>query len=93
MDILDTAGQEDFRYDSVVAEFVSALRDSYLRRGDGFLLVFALNSKSSFQEIEKFQEQILRVKDAETFPMILVGNKSDLTDERQVTATGSSSHL
>ncbi|PJF19922.1 Ras-like protein [Paramicrosporidium saccamoebae] len=71
LDILDTAGQEDY---------------SYLRRGDGFLLVFALNSKSSFQEVQKFQEQILRVKDADAFPMILVGNKSDLSAERQISA-------
>nr|CAD56890.1 LET-60 RAS, short isoform [Meloidogyne artiellia] len=33
LDILDTAGQEEY----------SAMRDQYMRTGEGFLLVFALN--------------------------------------------------
>lgn len=39
----------------------------------------------SFEEIYKFQRQILRVKDRDEFPMILVGNKADLDHQRQVT--------
>lgn len=38
----------------------------------------------SFEEIYKFQRQILRVKDRDEFPMILVGNKADLEQHRQV---------
>lgn len=38
----------------------------------------------SFEEIYKFQRQILRVKDRDEFPMILVGNKADLDHQRQV---------
>lgn len=38
----------------------------------------------SFEEIYKFQRQILRVKDRDEFPMILVGNKADLEPQRQV---------
>lgn len=38
----------------------------------------------SFEEIYKFQRQILRVKDRDEFPMILVGNKADLEIQRQV---------
>lgn len=38
----------------------------------------------SFEEIYKFQRQILRVKDRDEFPMILVGNKADLEQQRQV---------
>jgi GTPase KRas protein len=59
-----------------------------MQEGDGFVLVFALDSRSAFQEMAHIQQQILRVKDAETFPMILVGNKSDLNSERQVSTTG-----
>lgn len=62
------------------------MRDSYMRKGDGFLLVFSVDSQSSFQEVVQFQEQILRIKDADSFPMILVGNKSDLDTQRQVSA-------
>ncbi len=76
LDILDTAGQEEY----------SAMRDQYMRTGEGFLLVYAITSRSSFDEISTFREQILRVKDKESVPMVLVGNKADLEDERQVTA-------
>lgn len=38
----------------------------------------------SFDEIYKFHKQILRVKDREEFPMILVGNKADLEHQRAV---------
>ncbi|XP_055698898.1 ras-like protein 2 [Phlebotomus papatasi] len=74
LDILDTAGQEEF----------SAMREQYMRSGEGFLLVFSLTDHSSFMEIAKFQKQILRVKDRDEFPMILVGNKSDLEAQRRV---------
>ena len=74
LDILDTAGQEEY----------SAMRDQYMRTGQGFLLVYAIVSRGSFDEISAFREQILRVKDAESVPMVLCGNKSDLASERQV---------
>ncbi len=38
----------------------------------------------SFDEIYKFHKQILRVKDRDEFPMILVGNKADLEQHRVV---------
>jgi len=75
LDILDTAGQEEY----------SAMRDQYMRTGQGFLCVFAITSRSSFDEITSFREQILRVKDQDKVPMVLSGNKCDLESERQVT--------
>ena len=41
-------------------------------------------SFSSFDEVYKFHRQILRVKDRDEFPMILVGNKADLEIQRVV---------
>ncbi|XP_013921200.1 PREDICTED: ras-related protein R-Ras [Thamnophis sirtalis] len=75
LDILDTAGQEEF----------GAMREQYMRTGEGFLLVYAVNDRGSFNEIHKFHTQILRVKDRDEFPMVLVGNKTDLDHYRQVT--------
>lgn len=72
--VLDTAGQEEF----------SAMREQYMRSGEGFLLVFSLTDYNSFAEISKFQKQILRVKDRDEFPMLLVGNKCDLQQQRRV---------
>jgi len=53
-------------------------RDQYMRTGEGFLLVFAVNNAKSFDDISSYREQIKRVKDAEEVPMVLVGNKCDL---------------
>lgn len=60
------------------------MREQYMRSGEGFLLVYSLNDHSSFDEIPKFQRQILRVKDRDEFPMLMVGNKCDLEHQRQV---------
>ena len=61
------------------------MRDQYMRTGEGFLCVYAITSRSSFEEIDGFREQILRVKDEDHVPMCLAGNKCDLNDDRQVT--------
>ncbi|ERE77370.1 ras-related protein Ral-A-like protein [Cricetulus griseus] len=74
IDILDTAGQEDY----------AAIRDNYFRSGEGFLCVFSITEMESFTATADFREQILRVKEDENVPFLLVGNKSDLEDKRQV---------
>lgn len=68
LDILDTAGQEEY----------SAMRDQYMRTGEGFLLVFAVNEAKSFENVTQYRDQIRRVKDSDEVPMVLVGNKCDL---------------
>lgn len=74
LDILDTAGQEEY----------SAMREQYMRTGEGFLLVYSINSRNSFDELQSFYEQIQRVKDSDNVPVFVVGNKCDLEMERQV---------
>ncbi|SGZ56697.1 CIC11C00000002057 [Sungouiella intermedia] len=74
LDILDTAGQEEYL----------AMREQYMRTGEGFLLVYAINSRTSLEELQVFYEQIQRVKDVDNVPVLVVGNKSDLEIERQV---------
>jgi GTPase SAR1 family protein len=80
LDVLDTAGQEEY----------SAMREQYMRTGEGFLLVYSIISRQSFEEITTFQQQILRVKDKDYFPMVVVGNKCDLESEREVSRQGMS---
>ncbi|XP_044754329.1 ras-related protein M-Ras-like [Coccinella septempunctata] len=75
LDVLDTAGQEEF----------SAMREQYMRKGDGFLLVYSVTDKNSYENIVNFHTQILRVKDRDTYPMLLVANKVDLVHLRKVT--------
>ena len=64
------------------------MREQYMRTGEGFLLVYSITSRQSFEEIQQFQQQILRVKDRDYFPIIIVGNKCDLEAEREVTKQG-----
>src|SRR5271170_7726556 len=68
------AGQEEY----------PTIRDQYMRYCDGFVLVYSITSRQSFEEISTFQKQILRTKDKDYFPMIVVGNHCDREDERQV---------
>eukprot|EP00026_Physarum_polycephalum_P015858 Phypoly_transcript_16648.p1 GENE.Phypoly_transcript_16648~~Phypoly_transcript_16648.p1 ORF type:complete len:194 (+),score=27.40 Phypoly_transcript_16648:107-688(+) len=74
LDIYDTAGQEDF----------SAVRDQYMRTGDGFLCVYSVTHAASFHEVNSLHDHILRVKDSEEVPFVLVGNKCDLESHREV---------
>jgi len=74
LDILDTAGQEEY----------SSVRDHYIKSGQGFLCVYSVTSQASFMEVDKYRELVTRVKDSETVPFILVGNKCDLEDEREI---------
>ncbi|UZJ55027.1 hypothetical protein CBS101457_004347 [Exobasidium rhododendri] len=75
VEILDTAGTEQFM----------ALKELYMKSGEGFVLVFSLTHLGSVNELGPLREQIVRIKSARvSVPIVLVGNKSDLRSERQV---------
>jgi len=74
LDILDTAGQEEF----------SSMQDQWMRDGKGFLLVYNITSRPTFEEVSTLYDKILRTKDTDKVPIVLVGNKCDLQKERQV---------
>ncbi|XP_023381678.1 ras-related protein M-Ras isoform X2 [Pteropus vampyrus] len=61
------------------------MREQYMRTGDGFLIVYSVTDKASFEHVDRFHQLILRVKDRESFPMILVANKVDLMHLRKIT--------
>jgi GTPase SAR1 family protein len=66
------------------------MREHYMLDGEGFLLVYSITERDSFKMIESYHQQILRVKDTEVVPIVLVGNKSDLEGERRVDMVGAS---
>ena len=73
--VLDTSGQEEF----------DTLQDQWIRKGDGFLLVYSITSINSFKKCVTLRDKILRFKDDDIkYPIILVGNKCDLDNERKV---------
>eukprot|EP01097_Dermamoeba_algensis_P006959 TRINITY_DN434_c0_g1_i1.p1 TRINITY_DN434_c0_g1~~TRINITY_DN434_c0_g1_i1.p1 ORF type:complete len:194 (-),score=28.33 TRINITY_DN434_c0_g1_i1:148-729(-) len=74
LDVLDTAGQEDFEI----------LRDTYIRSGDGVVLVYSITSRDSFSVMPEMRQSVIEVKELDKFPMVVVGNKKDLESEREV---------
>jgi len=75
LEVLDTAGAEQF----------TALNELYITAGRGFILVFSLTLEASLREVTNLRQQILRIKGENSrIPMVLVGTKLDLTNEREV---------
>jgi len=74
LEILDTAGTDQF----------TAMRELYMKQGDGFLLVFSIANLNSFYELSDLREQIIRIKDDIDIPMVVVGNKCDMEEDRVV---------
>ena len=72
LDILDTAGQEEFL----------AMQDQNMREREGFLLVFAVNNEESLVEACQLRDKINRINEGKEVPIVLVGNKCDLSEWR-----------
>ena len=60
------------------------MMDMWINFGEGFLLVFAINDSESFEKIKPKYERILKGKHGVKCPILLVGNKQDLENERKV---------
>ncbi|KAL8945803.1 MAG: hypothetical protein Q9222_007707 [Ikaeria aurantiellina] len=60
------------------------MRELYMKSGQGFLLVFSITSLSSLTELHELRDQIVRIKDDPQVPLVIVGNKSDLEEDRVV---------
>ena len=71
--ILDTAGEDDYQ----------TMIDEWIKAANGFLLLFAINDKESF---EALKAKVVRIKknNKGDLPIILVGNKCDLESSREV---------
>ena len=75
LDILDTAGQEDF----------APMRNAYMHQGKGFIIVYSIDDRESFERVDFYYREICRGKASSDFPLVLVGNKCDLEDKiRQI---------
>ena len=76
LDILDTA-IDDF----------APIRTPWIRRTKGFIIVYAIDNRASFEEVEVFHRDVLRRKSATNIPVVICGNKCDLEDKRVVSKT------
>lgn len=76
IEILDTAGAEQF----------ASMRDLYIRNGEGFLVVYSVVNQQSFIDVQYLIDLVRKVKGRSNVPMLLVGNKIDLEDQRVVSS-------
>jgi len=73
LEVLDTAGQDTF----------VAMRELYMRNGEGFALIFSITNLRSLQELDVMRKGIIK-QQGDDVPIILVANKCDLEAQRKV---------
>ena len=71
--ILDTAGEEDYQN----------MLDQWISTADGFILVFAINDKETFDALKNKVRRIEKSNSGD-LPIVLVGNKCDLKEQRAI---------
>jgi len=77
MQIWDTAGQERFQ----------SLGVAFYRGADACVLVYDMTAAKTFDSLESWMKEFLvqaSPRNEDTFPFVVLGNKSDLKDRRQV---------
>ncbi|VDH90000.1 Ras homolog enriched in brain [Mytilus galloprovincialis] len=74
LEVVDTAGQDEY----------SILPQSYYISVDGYVLVYSVNSRKSFDVIKIVYDKLLDMKGSSNIPVVLVGNKNDLQNDRVV---------
>ena len=77
LDILDTAGQDEY----------TAMRTQYMRSGQGFIIVYAVDDEASFEEAVNIYELLIKTKETEKVPVVLAGNKCDLEPDHRKIST------
>ena len=74
LEILDTAGQDDYQ----------TMLDTWINSADGFILVYSIDNRESFESTKTRYDRIIQLKEGQRVAIILVGNKCDLEDKREV---------
>ena len=74
--IYDTAGQERF----------NSLNLTYYKKADAILLVYDISEKRSFEKIKNYYAQEIKDCCKKDIPILLLGNKTDKENNRQVTS-------
>ncbi|XP_068944583.1 NF-kappa-B inhibitor-interacting Ras-like protein 1 isoform X2 [Petaurus breviceps papuanus] len=83
----DRGVKEQLRlYDTRGLQEGEELPKHYFSFADGFVLVYAVNDLQSFQRVESIKKEIDKFRDKKEVVIVVLGNKSDLTEERQVDA-------
>ena len=74
LEILDTAGQDDYQ----------TMLDTWINSADGFILVYSIDNKESFDTTKVRYERIMKLKSDQKTVIVIAGNKCDLEENRKV---------
>ncbi|XP_029293877.1 ras-related protein Rap-2a-like [Cottoperca gobio] len=76
INIMDTSGSYSF----------PAMRKLSIQSSDAFALVYAVDDPESLEAVKSLREEILEVKEDKYTPIVVIGNKIDRHNERQVSS-------
>jgi GTPase KRas protein len=74
VDVSETARGEEY----------SPMREQYLRTCEGMIIMYSITNRETFERVPMFRDRLLRMKDKDHFPMLIVGNQSDQHYDRAV---------
>jgi small GTP-binding protein len=74
VDILDSSGLDE----------LVVMRPGWFKEREAFVMVFALDSRGSFEALKLFHEQLLTFRANDNVPIVVVGNKADLEQTRAI---------
>ena len=74
LNILDTAGKDEYQ----------TMLESWIEFSSCFLLVYSIDNKDSLKQVKIYYEKIAQKKGKQFFSVLIVGNKCDLDNNRQI---------
>jgi len=74
IEIMDAAWQDEY----------NVALDWFIRVCDGIILIFDITRELDLRDLDHYKNQVIRGKDSQNIPIVLVGNKCDLINERQI---------
>lgn len=85
LEIVDTAGREEFYSLSVTDSKETLKLDEWVAGGEGFLIMYSITDRDSFARAAELRSIVQKAHEGKKVPMVLIGNKSDLKQGRCVT--------